>query len=154
MSVPFSFDEIQQVAKLVLVANTPGFLFKRLVSHPLIQRLARECSSQQLLKLAQTEVFPGGAHDIRDLVAYVIVGALAIKGDNSSIATLRALQNSKIRWLDSLIAAGIARQVTDTVTTLELRSRIHSDFMPTYAAETNSTVANSIKYKSLITVSQ
>lgn len=98
-----SSPEFDALAQVYLVANTPGYLFRRFRTSPLVQRLGASYPAHELANVIRNFIALG-APTLKDSVTCCIAAAaLASKSPSEVLQEISELPTQRSVWLSDLL---------------------------------------------------
>jgi hypothetical protein len=115
---------LKQLAEIVLVSNTPHYLFKHLRRHSFVESIAQSCSIADFRETSQDIQTRGAFTDEDQLRTYVLICALSLKSERNVVTLLESLKEFRFRWVKQLTAFAIASIRHDTVGRIDLQFKV------------------------------
>ncbi len=110
---------MKSLREALILANTPSYLYKRLLENPSVHRLARTQSTNELLDIyrgAAAKADPS-ADDVA--LGYAALVAITLKDFREARAALDGLRNNDLHWADSIIEMFFQRPSSTSAITVK-----------------------------------
>ncbi len=129
MTIPENIN-VKSLREAYILANTPGYLYKRFLENPSVHRLARTQTTDELLGMYRAAVDTNDptADDIA--LGYAALVAVTLKDYREARAALERLRNNDLRWADSIIEMFLLRPTSINTRTIIAPTGCHYALAP------------------------
>jgi hypothetical protein len=100
--IHISRTELRNLAEIYILANTPYSLLKSLKSHPLVERLFKDCTVEELKKYYDYVTARARRDEIVMALAYSTLIALLLKFNTSAQFSMLDIDSARLPWGDEI----------------------------------------------------
>jgi len=135
--------DTQELVQIFILSNTPYYLFKKFFSHPNIEILSEQYSTDDLIGLFEKEIIKEKNTYEEVVLVYAILIALTKKPFNEVEQFFIQLGEATFRWAKQISKIYFAKRKSESIIILDLRYQ--SDLLKIYSNAKDNT--NYFKFK-------